>query len=304
MRRVSLAYLALAGALLASGAARAGLLEDFEFNDAGGTLLGAAANSANAANLWSAVDTDLTFSSVQGGVFHIEKDNQNPGDSFLQIDNITSGKAWLVVDFTGWSFSSEVGTDDFNSAEPEEIRFAFLDNDTGTSGSTLTAQFQILRVGDGTIQLQGDRAGGGANIANTLALPLSRSTPFSVALEIDEDANEYSVWYKDDLAPYAKLGTEAHDSARNGNSIRFRLNNSFAGTGEFVDIDRVFLTNIAPEGIPEPSCGLLVALGSISLLVTRKRAALALHETGTQALRITAGPHVDRGFLPRMRATN
>lgn len=271
MRHTNLACLALAGALMACGAARAGVIEDFQFNDADDTLLGAAANSANATNLWSAVDSDLTFSSVQSGVFHVEKDNQNPGDSFLQIDNITSGKAWLVAEFAGWTFSADVGTDDFNAAEPEEVRFAFLDNDTGTSGSTLTAQFQILRVGDGSIQLQGDRAGGGANISNSLALPLVRTTPFSVALEIDEDTNTYSVWYKDNLAPFAKLGTEAHDSARNGNSIRFRLNNSFAGTGEFVDIDRVYITNMAPEGIPEPSSALLVAFTSIGLILARKR---------------------------------
>ena len=47
------------------------------------------------------------------------------------------------------------------------------------------------------------------------------------------------------------LGTGDVAPARNGNSVRFVANNSFAGAGEFFDVDRIYLTDMNP--IPEPA---------------------------------------------------
>jgi hypothetical protein len=266
--KYSMFCLALATALASASLSPAGILEDFQFEDADGTLLKDAANSINPANKWAATDADITQSSVQSGSYNIRKQNQELGDAFLQIANVTSGKAWIVTEFGGWNFSSVVGTDDYNSAEPEEIRLAFLDNDTGTSGSTITGQAQIQRNAAGDIELVGQLLTSGIDIG-PLALPLSHPDPFKMILEIDEDANTFSVWYKDAAGPYTLLGTAPHVATRNGNSVRFRMNNSFGGTGEYVDIDRIYITDTSP--IPEPSTVSLILLSLMAMSATRRR---------------------------------
>ena len=114
----------------------------------------------------------------------------------------------------------------------------------------LTAQFEIERnAATNVIQLVGNRAGGGADIGDTLNLTHNRTTPFTVALEIDEQNNSYTVYYKDNTNPFVTLGTAAHDSTRDGNSLRMVANNNFGGTGEFFDIDRIYLTDTDPTNV-------------------------------------------------------
>jgi hypothetical protein len=263
--------LALVVACLSPSHSSAAILEDFQFGDADGTLLGAATNSINAANNWFATDADITQSAVLGGNYHIQKQNQELGDAFLQIADVTSGKAWIVADFSGWSFNSAVGVHDFNAAEPEEVRLAFLDNTTGTSGSTITGQVQLQRnTTTGGIDLVGQLTTSGFEIG-PLALPLSHPDRFKMVLEIDEDNETFSVYYKDHLGPYTLLGTAPHAAGRNGNSIRFRMNNSFGGGGEYVDIDRIYVTNVNP--IPEPTTVSLALLSVAGLLAFRRQSA-------------------------------
>ncbi len=227
--------------------ANAAVLEDFPFGDSNGTLIGAAANTANPGNFWDEDPTDSINSSVQNGVYRIQRNDEEAATNYLDIENITSGKAWLVADIAGWNFTPTLGVGEVF----EEFRLAFLQNDPPAQGnSTLTAQFAIQRnQTTNVIELIGNRAGGGANIAQTLNLTHSRNTPFSVALEIDEDNNSYSIYYKDDTNPYTFLGSAAHDSARDGNSIRMFINNNFGGTGEFFDLSRVYLTDTDPTNV-------------------------------------------------------
>jgi hypothetical protein len=231
---------------LAGTNARAAVLEDFQFGDPNGTLLEAAANTANPGNQWNEDDSSNN-SSVQNGVYRIQRSDEDSTTNHLDIENITSGKAWLVAEIAGWNFSPTLaGGEVF-----EEFRLSFLQNDSNTiGGSTLTAQFEIQRnASTNTIQLVGNRAGGGLDIGPTLNLTHTRNTPFTVALEIDEDNNSYTVYYKDDTNPFVTLGSAPHDSARDGNSLRMFANNNFGGPGEFFDLNRVYLTDTDPTNV-------------------------------------------------------
>lgn len=246
-RATSVASFALLAVLATFAApASADILEDFTFSDGGGTLADAA-NSVNALNKWT-VDANLNASNISNGVFRIQKGNQALSSNYLDIANITTGKAWLVAEMSGWSLSSVVGTDDYNSAEPEEVRFAFLNNDTSPpSGSTITGQAVFIRNATGGFDLRGIGPAGGANdLQNVLSLDLARNIPFHVAVEIDTDTDLYSVYYKDGNSAYQLLGTTSYVAGRNGNSLRFAINNSFAGSGEFFDISRIYVTDDSP----------------------------------------------------------
>lgn len=240
---------------IATGRANAAILEDFTFSDSNGTPLEAAANSANPNNTWSVTGTgtgELTNSSVFNGSFRIQKTTSNQSTNFLDIANVTSGKAWLVAETSGWLFTSTA------SSISEEVRFAFLDNDNPpTFGSVITAQMRIVRSGAGLSLVGTGALGEGASdIAGGYSLPLQRTTPFTMVLELDKELDQYSVYYKDDTSPFQLLGTAnlgastLNPGDRDGNSIRFAPTGAFDDTGEFFDINRIYLTNTSPISGP------------------------------------------------------
>jgi hypothetical protein len=265
-RLTNLPLLALLLSLAQVSVCQAGVLEDFPFNDSNGTLLADAANSVPLGGTWNEDTTDMDNSSVQNGVYRIQKSSavtpSGFGTNFLDIANITSGKAWLVAEMAGWHFSSIVGANEFDATQFEEIRFDFLDNDgDAQGGSTITAEVEIERVAGGGVEIHGDALGTGGSIA-AQSLSLSQGNPFTVVLALDKDANSYEIFTKNGAGPFTSLGFAAVDAARNGNSIRFVANNSFAGTGEFFDIDRIYLTDVDPVNVSTDKLSLQVDLGT------------------------------------------
>ena len=221
---------------------QAGILEDFLFNDVNGTTLGEADNAVNVNNRWTEETAVMTQSAVLNppGVFRIQKANDDFGRNYLDIDNVTSGQAWLVAEIAGWSFSSIPGAPNFDSTQLEDIRFDFLNNDgNAIGGSTVTAGARIARNSSGGIDILGTALGSGTSIAPT-ALSLTQSQPFQVVLELNEDNDTYQIFIKDGNNPFTSIGAGNIDPARDGNSIRFGVNNNYSGVGEFFDIDRIY----------------------------------------------------------------
>lgn len=235
-------------------------LEVFEFNDANDTVLTAAANSINAANLWS-YDEEATTpgdettgdtSTVQSGNYRVITDSAfatGLDSRYLDIANVTAGTVYLKVDIANWAFGS------FDGSTAEQLRFAFLDNDTGVDGATVTAQVQIRRdVNSGSMELVGDAIGtaGSVDIANQLDLPDTQSGPFSVVLSLDKTSNSFEVFYQDGTDEPQVLGLGGVSRARDGNSLRWVTNNfgvenflPFVITEE-ANIDRIALSDTNP----------------------------------------------------------
>ncbi len=230
--------------MAAASSGHTAVFEDFQFNDANGTLLAAAANSANAANLWFEDTDDMPPSQVQNGVYRVNKANLNLGHNYLDIDDITTGVRWMVMDIAGWNLIPDL--------EPEEMFLSFLDNTAIPGGSTRTADINFQMFIPGVFRLQGTALGAGASSTGSLDFGNSRTTPLSVALKLDKDNDTYELLYKDDANPWASLGTAnlglKLDSSgpRDGNTVRFRANNDFGAVGEFFDIDRIYITDADP----------------------------------------------------------
>ena len=270
MKKRFLAHLAMVSALAVCSSARAGIIEDFQFNDANGTQLGGAVNSANPGNNWliHANNNDQSF--VVDGSYRIGKHSvTGQAANALEIANITSGKAYLVVEIAGWSYTSMA------SAPSERVRFAFMDNDpASTGGSIVTAEMNIDRLGD-ALTLRGEAlgAGGTALLGTQYALPLVQTSPLTLVLELDKDLNQFTVFYKDGSNPFGTLGTgnlgeRSAGVIREGRSLRFAFTGTFGDTGEFFDVDRIYLADFNP--IPEPGTTLLATV-AIAFLVAFRR---------------------------------
>ena len=256
--------------LLATPAAHATILQEFMFNDPDDTPLDNTENSASPGNTWVLGGNSWDPSVVLNGNFRITKTSTGLATAHIDIANVTSGKVWLVAEIAGWNYTATP------SSTSEQVRFAFLDNDNmPPSGSTITAQMDIRRS-ESALQLVGIGAlgTGASNIAGSYALPLVRSDPFTMVLELNKDLNQYSVHYKDGNSPFALLGTgnvglKLDGSVpREGNSIRFAPTGQFNDTGEFFDVNRIYLTDISPlEGPVEPVALSLrvVANGQVSI---------------------------------------
>ena len=220
-------------------------LEAFEFNDGGVVELNAAVNSINAGNNWS---DPIATSAVTGGNFFIGKDTNDFSTSHLQIDNITSdtiGSRYIVAEFSGWDIRG------FDAMELEEIRFTFLDDDTGIGGARITSQIEISRVSDSAadgLALEGNANGNGsANIPKAQPLGLTRGTPFTMVMELNKLSNTYEVFYKDSSSPSQSLGLGTVAPDRNGNSLRMVVNNNFGSDfSEFLNINRMAVTDSNP----------------------------------------------------------
>ncbi len=228
--------------------AEAAILEDFPFSDVNGSTLGEVDNAAHLDNRWTEETALMTPSAVANppGVFRIQKANDSFARNYLDIDNISTGRAWLVAEVAGWSFSSLPGAPDFDPSELEDIRFDFLNNDgNAIGGSTVTAGARIARNAAGGIDLLGVALGAGTGIAPT-PLSLNQTEPLQIVLELDKDNDTYQVYFKDGGNPFVSIGAGNVDPTRAANSIRFGINNNFSGTGEFVDVDRIYLTDVSP----------------------------------------------------------
>jgi hypothetical protein len=250
-------------ALFAAGA-RAAILEDFQFGDAGGTVITAAANSANPGNNWLSQNTAIN-AAVQGGSFRIEKGGEatpvtGQVANSLDIANVASGKIWLVADIARWFYT------DVASSPSERVRFAFLDNDPPAAGSsTITAQMQIDRLPNNNLTITGDAGGTGstATMTSNVDFGRDRSTPLKLALEVDADADTWRISYRHGAGPWVtlptvgNLGERSAGVLREARSVRFAFTGTYSERGEFVDVDRIYVTNTNP--IPEPASLLLAA---------------------------------------------
>ena len=236
--------------------ARAVILEDFPFSDSNGTTLDAAANTINIANTWQLGGESWDPSVVNNGAYRITKTSTNLATAHIDMANVTTGKVWLVAEIAGWNYTATA------SSPSEQVRFAFLDNDNAPpSGSTITAQMDIRRSGGGLALVGIGALGTGAtNITGQYSLPLVQTNPFTMVLELDKDADQYSVYYKDGGGSFAAIGAPGllgastlNPGDRDGNSIRFASTGAFNDVGEFFDVSRIYLTDTSPIGEVEPS---------------------------------------------------
>jgi len=265
-RRIAIA--AVFAVMLCGAATHAALLENFDFNDADGTALNAAANSASA-HMW-VHDTDHAATiQVQGGSLNIVKNNTDFVTEGLGLDDVSSGVLWMVARFADWAVLGSAP--DGNNVE--EIRFGFMGTEdlTPPPSSTVLAEMMISRNhGAGQFQISGSALGtAGTNIAPA-NINFVQDDPFIMAMRVDQDTNKYRIYYKDGSNPLALLGEGNLEPTRDAIVVRFTVNNFWGdAAGEFANLDRFYITDMKPI-IPEPSSWALAFIASSGLLARRR----------------------------------
>ena len=252
-------------------------LESFEFNDAAGTPLANAANTGSADIGTWIEDPDMAPSDIRGGVYNVVKGSTNLESNFFQINNITGGTYYLVTRLANWQFG-----DTYDSANEEEFRVGFLNDDDVDFGTTITAQFGIRRTAIDSAELFGDALGtGSSNIANPVPLPIAQSQPFIAVIELNKTSNTYKVFYKDGTNPTQVLGMGAVAPTRDGNSVRMVANNDFSEFNldypveppfEVMAVDRIAVADTNPFN------------DLITLEIDRDNAAMTLRNTSGATL--------------------
>lgn len=250
-----------ASAGIISDLASATILEDFHFDDANGTVLTAAANSASS-HLWDEdADTVDVKTNGAGQLDASLKANVEFGTNYVDSADFTTGRVLGVMELT-WDFNSST----LDTAENEEIRISLIQNDPRST--FVTAEWEIQREDDNTVTILGNGVGTGATDLGPVLLnggSLTQSAKFIAVVDANLNTDTYRIFYSNDGGTsFTSLGTGNLDPTRGVASLRMTLNNDLSGDN--VLIDRVYLAYI-----PEPASGLLMAVGLALAAVWRRR---------------------------------
>lgn len=226
------------------------ITHNWEFNEPEGTTFSGTINSLGD-QTWTthseSAEDDIGDSFATGdGAFRIRRALGGPMTNLLYLDRQWAGKQWLVVDFRGWNMIGIAS---------ERIQFGFIDDFSSSSASTL-AEVRLRRIADDPdhVQMMG-RAFPSINGATLTAeqpiFSAQQNEPVRIVLEYDTQANSYTIHYRIAEGAYNLFGEGETDYSYGANALRFYATNNFAEDGAFVDIERMFLTNLNPLTEPE-----------------------------------------------------
>lgn len=239
----------LAGACLAMAAPASGVfpeeevvLEDWEFSDPMGMPLEGTENSVSGGSVFHA---GPALSMTTGnGTFRIQRPTGTRFFGSAPLDVPAGGKVWIVVDIAGWNLESDVS--DFRlgfgnvAGNPDSTS-------SGPSGTDdyMLAEFSLRRTGLGGFASGGESLSR-ANPGNVFGP--SQTEPIRLVLELNQDNDTYTLFFSHDNETYHFAGSGATGGALAPNYIRFMALNSFAQSGAFFDVDRLFVLHGPPEG--------------------------------------------------------
>jgi hypothetical protein len=269
MRTQRIATLAITAVLSCAGVVRAGIIEDFRFNDPNGTALDTAANSASTHQWVHDTDHAATIN-VQNGSLNIVKNNTDFVTEGLGLDDVSTGTLWMVAKFKDWAV---LGTaPDGNNVE--EIRFGFMGTEdlVPPPSSTVLAEMMIARnQGAGTFQISGTALGAAGTPIAAANINFVQNEPFVMAMEVNQTNNTYRIFYRSGNDAPTLLGTGNLEPTRDALITRFSINNFWGDTsGEFANLDRFYISDVQPGSIPEPSAVALAGLAVCGLIARRR----------------------------------
>ncbi|TWT90310.1 hypothetical protein Mal64_06950 [Pseudobythopirellula maris] len=258
---------ALAALLCLAQAAQAAILDDFnageliadfQFDDADGTALDAAANSVDPLALFdNDSDNDNVVTNGLGQLDASGKDNTAFGSNYVDIGAISYGRAIGLFDVS-WDFDESV----YDGAQDEEFRLTLVQFDPRST--FVTGETFFTRTSATEVTLTGNAVGTGS--VDTSDAVFGSTGDMLTLIDVNLDESTLDLWYSiDDGVSFTLLGGGVLDPNRGIESLRVVLNEDFSN--DTLLIERVALSFI----VPEPTSAAIACMALTALIGRRQR---------------------------------
>ena len=255
----------------------------WEFDDLPGTELPSTTNSAAPYDWRDNIANSYTTTAASGkGVYRLRRPGGTDIDgspldptSLVFVGTYDSGWARYTAVIDSFSFSGTGGAATGFQGE-ERVRFELLEDAFPSTSARMVLQ-RIRNPVDGSSQifLSGEALSLDGSATNVPAVPIfngaTSTTPLTLVLDVDFDADTYSVSYAFDGNPETTIGAGAiamDRGLRYGRLTTFRKLDS--SPTERIDIDSIRI-----EAVPEPTTVSFMLLGILGVLDMFRRRRLA-----------------------------
>jgi len=234
------------------------IVTDFLFDDALGTQIQSAANSAAGGLLFDEdADNNLVVTDGNGHLDASPKNNTDFGSNYVDIAGISSGRVIALFDVQ-WAFDENV----YDAGEDEEFRLSLIQFDPRST--FVTGEIFFTRTSATEVELVGNAVGTGAT--DTTPVLFGSSGQLLTMLDANLSASTMELFYSTDSgASFVSAGIGALDPTRGIESVRLVINEDF--TGDRLLIERFAVSHI----IPEPATMSLLLFGFVGLVGCRQR---------------------------------
>jgi gamma-glutamyltranspeptidase/glutathione hydrolase len=214
-------------------AVSSGMLALWDFAEPGGTELHSTAYVGKLSAKWSGSIADSTTDGRDH--FRIGRDAPSqPMDAYLDLGTAGSDSSIFTVEvkIDAAQFAGENAN--------EQLRIGFTSD---MDKPQVTARMIFGRDGPGRITLRGESLGGGTAIGPlTISNTNQLDRPIVLRLQVDTDADEYSIAYREaSSTEFTSQGKGRVAAQREAKFLRLSALNDFAARDEYVNIDRIEL---------------------------------------------------------------
>ncbi len=253
----------MTGVALATLAAQAVELHDWQFNDVAGTPVSATVNQGINSVFW---DGNIADSTTTGeGALRIRRTGGLVSRRADIGDNQGSPELHMTVVISGWNLTDPV---DLDVGQPR-MRLEFLSGFAADNPTAVTASVRFERLSNGDVALQaratGTAAPGGQESDMIPLFTSVQEEPVTIQISYNRLSHFYVVNYKVGDGEFTELFTGTTSGIRDAESFRLAVQGDFFGDGSgFLDLDRFAISTDlpisepdGPEDEPEPFFGIL-----------------------------------------------
>jgi serine-type D-Ala-D-Ala carboxypeptidase (penicillin-binding protein 5/6) len=246
-------------AWLSAATSQAEFLLDWKFEDPEGTPLSQLENQVpQEASFHADLDSSVT---TGAGTFRIRRALNGTGIVFANLPRpLESGTAWLVMDIAGWNLvgiASEelfLGLYDSTHEDWEEDAPADVVAEVAMRRVPVDEQPDFrpreIRAEESAVGLRANphhpQPGAEFTDPRVLFWSARREEPVRIVLKYDADHHSYEILFSENKTDYTSVARGPTDPDRTPRALRLRTLNAFSQPGEYLDIDRIFLSTEDP----------------------------------------------------------
>ncbi len=232
------------------------IVTDFQFDDAVGTQIPDAINSAVGGGAFDVdTDNDDVVTNGNGQLDASAKANTELGSNYVDLASFTTGRV-IGLFYVSWAFDESV----YDPAQDEEFRLTLITNNPRST--FVTSEIFFTRTSATEVTLLGNGVGTGAT--DTPDTILGSSGDLLTMIDTNLATGVFELFASTDGGiNFSSLGTGTTDPTRGISSVRLVINEDYTG-------DRLLIDRFAVSVIPEPASVMVLAIGLATLGAIRR----------------------------------